>query len=69
MKGIPANEKKVADLKEKMIITLDLIENVWLKNKKYLCGNQISISDIIGICEIDQTSELTLNKYLLCYYK
>lgn len=57
MKGTPVDEEKVAELEKRMIITLDLIENVWLKNKKYLCGNEISIADIIGICEIDQTSK------------
>lgn len=57
MKGTPVDEEKVAELEKKMIITLDVIENVWLKNKNYLCGNEISIADIIGICEIDQTSK------------
>lgn len=50
------NEKLVARLEDKMIDTLDLIENIWLKNNQYLCGNEISISDIIAICEIDQPS-------------
>lgn len=40
-----------------MANTLDLIENIWLKDKLFLSGNEISISDIIGISEIDQTSE------------
>lgn len=52
----PVNEKLVARLEDKMIDTLDLIENIWLKNNQYLCGNEISISDIIAICEIDQPS-------------
>lgn len=58
MNGKPVNEQRVAQLEKKMIITLDLIENVWLKNKTFLCGNEISISDIIAICEIDQTSKI-----------
>lgn len=52
----PVNEKLVARLEDKMIDTLDLIENIWLKNNQYLCGDEISISDIIAICEIDQPS-------------
>lgn len=59
MKGTPADEEKVTKLEKRMITTLDLIENVWLKNKKYLCTDEISISDIICICEIDQTSKST----------
>jgi len=57
MNGKPVNEQRVAQLEKKMIITLDLIENVWLKNKIFLSGNEISISDIIAICEIEQTSK------------
>lgn len=67
MNGKPVNEQRVAQLEKKMIITLDLMENVWLKNKTFLCGNEISISDILGICEIDQTSEYIFvkQKYLI----
>lgn len=57
MNGKPVNEQRVGQLEKKMITTLDLIENVWLKNKTFLSGNEISISDIIAICEIDQTSK------------
>lgn len=54
----PINEVRVAQLEKKMNITLDLIENIWLKDKRFLCGDEISISDIIGICEIEQPSKL-----------
>lgn len=57
MKGQAANEQRVAQLEKRMNITLDLMENIWLKDKKFLCGDEISISDIIGICELDQPSE------------
>lgn len=57
MKGQPAKEHRVAQLEKKMNVTLDLIENIWLKDKKFLCGDEISISDIIGVCELDQPSE------------
>lgn len=57
MKGKPVNEERVAQLEKRMNFTLDLMENIWLKDKKFLCGDEISISDIIGICELDQPSE------------
>lgn len=60
MNGKPVNEKRVAKLEDKMIETLDSIENIWLKDKRYLGGNDISISDIVAICEIDQPSEYTI---------
>lgn len=57
--GKPVNEQRVAKLEKKMNITLDLIENIWLKDKQFLCGDEISISDLIGICEIEQPSEFS----------
>lgn len=53
------NKVKVARIEELMNQALDQIENVWLKNKQFLCGDEISIADIIGICEIEQLSEYT----------
>ncbi|KAL0272169.1 UNVERIFIED_CONTAM: hypothetical protein PYX00_005248 [Menopon gallinae] len=55
--GKPADEAKVLSWKKKMETALDEIENVWLKRSQYLGGDQISIADIIGLCEIDQPSE------------
>jgi len=60
MNGKPVNEKRVTQLEDKMVKTLDSIENIWLKGKPYLGGNEISISDIVAICEIDQPSEYTI---------
>ena len=36
--------------------TLDAIENIWLENgeKKYLCGDKISVADIVACCELEQ---------------
>ena len=36
--------------------TLDAIENIWLENgqKKYLCGEKISVADIVACCELEQ---------------
>lgn len=53
----PVNEQRVALLEKKLILTLDNVENIWLKDKQFLCGDEISVSDIIAICEIDHTSE------------
>uniref|UniRef100_A0A2S2NMT6 glutathione transferase n=1 Tax=Schizaphis graminum TaxID=13262 RepID=A0A2S2NMT6_SCHGA len=61
--GKPINEQRVAQLEKRMMITLDLIDNVWLKNKTFLSGNEISISDIVGICEIEQTRMAGFDPY------
>lgn len=34
--------------------TLDDLEKVWLKDKDFLVGSEISIADIIGSCEVEQ---------------
>lgn len=54
--GKPPDDAKVQSWKKKMEIALDEIENMWLKRSEYLGGDQISIADIIGLCEIDQPS-------------
>lgn len=33
---------------------LDLLENVWLKDKPFLTSSEISIADILGACEVEQ---------------
>ncbi|XP_072043682.1 glutathione S-transferase theta-1-like [Amphiura filiformis] len=36
--------------------TLTNLENIFLKDKPYLCGNDISIADLLGVCEVEQVS-------------
>ncbi|KAJ8679870.1 hypothetical protein QAD02_015657 [Eretmocerus hayati] len=50
----PANEKEVAKAYDQMMICLDQIENIWLKDKPFLTGKTISVADILGACEIEQ---------------
>lgn len=57
MTGKLANTERIAILEKRMIENLDLIENIWLKDKPFLCGNEISISDLVGACEVEQPSE------------
>uniref|UniRef100_A0A2S2QYU0 glutathione transferase n=1 Tax=Sipha flava TaxID=143950 RepID=A0A2S2QYU0_9HEMI len=52
--GQPANEQRVELLENKMIENLNLLENIWLKDKPFLCGEEISISDLVGACELEQ---------------
>lgn len=39
-----------------METTCDTLVSVWLKDKKFLCGNEISIADLLGACELEQPS-------------
>ncbi|XP_058798019.1 uncharacterized protein LOC131668137 [Phymastichus coffea] len=55
MQGEPPKPNKVAQYEERMIECLDQIEKVWLYDKMFLAGYQITIADLLGACEIEQT--------------
>lgn len=60
----PANAKEVAILEQRMIENLDLLENIWLRDKPFLSGDEISISDLVAACEVEQPST-----YLFLFFK
>ncbi|KMQ97840.1 glutathione s-transferase theta-1 [Lasius niger] len=54
MQNKPAKPEKVAVFEKRMSDCLDIIENVWLKDKQFLVGNTISVADIFCACELEQ---------------
>uniref|UniRef100_A0A8C1MNJ4 glutathione transferase n=1 Tax=Cyprinus carpio TaxID=7962 RepID=A0A8C1MNJ4_CYPCA len=54
MMGQPTNpakfEKALADLNG----TLDMLENMFLKRQPFLCGDEISLADLLAVCELMQ---------------
>jgi len=60
--GQAANVEKVEKLEKKMIENLNLLENIWLKDKPFLCGDEITISDLVAACEVEQPSKI-INLY------
>ena len=54
----PPKESSVARFQAGMEKNLEQIENFWLENgnKKYLCGDKISVADIVALCELEQPS-------------
>lgn len=54
MMGQPKNpvkfEKALADLDG----TLDMLENMFLKRQAFLCGDDISLADLLAVCELMQ---------------
>ncbi|XP_046838455.1 glutathione S-transferase theta-3-like isoform X2 [Vespa crabro] len=52
--GKSAKPEQIEKYKAQMLGCLDLIENIWLKDKLFLTGNKINISDIFGACELEQ---------------
>lgn len=55
--GKEGDPKQIADIRKRMEACLDQIENIWLAGgkRKYLVGDQLSVADIFGVCEIEQT--------------
>ncbi|KAL6260195.1 hypothetical protein P5V15_007730 [Pogonomyrmex californicus] len=54
LRGTSPKPEKIAELEKAMSDNIDLIENIWLKDKLYLTGNTISVADIFGACELEQ---------------
>lgn len=65
LSGNPPDEKTVAKRMRDMLVTLDKLENVWLKDKPFLTGDKISIADILGACEIEQPRKLKFGLFSL----
>ncbi|XP_027220725.2 glutathione S-transferase theta-1 isoform X1 [Penaeus vannamei] len=56
MLGMPVNEKKVAEFKERMETVLDQLETIWLKDRPFIAGDHITIADLLAACELEQPS-------------
>ena len=54
MKNIPIDQEKVRRFRAQLETTLDHIEIVFLKEQDYLAGNDMSIADLLGVCELLQ---------------
>lgn len=55
MFGKETNEQKLAKLAENLEKSLNDLENIFLKdNAKFLCGDAITIADLLGSCEVEQ---------------
>ena len=50
--GSEVDEGKLSAALGEMEETLTNIEKIFLKDKPYLCGNEISIADLLGVCEV-----------------
>jgi len=54
MSGKPVDKEKLARFESDLETTLDKVERIYLKNDPYLCGTNISVADLLGICELMQ---------------
>ncbi|XP_066587112.1 glutathione S-transferase theta-1 [Prorops nasuta] len=54
LSGKPPKAEKLAQFENRMSDCLDQIENIWLKERPFLIGDQISVADLVAACEIEQ---------------
>ncbi|NP_956815.2 glutathione S-transferase theta-2 [Danio rerio] len=54
MTGQPANTAKLEKALSDLSGTLDKLENMFLKRQAFLCGDDISLADLLAICELMQ---------------
>ncbi|XP_076281212.1 glutathione S-transferase theta-1 [Lasioglossum baleicum] len=52
--GKPTPPEVIAKYEKHLINCLDLLENIWLKDKAFLTGSEVSIADLLGSCEVEQ---------------
>ena len=57
--GKPAKQSSVNRYKDGIERILAQFEAYWLHSNKFLAGSEISIADILAVCELQQTGELT----------
>ena len=52
----PINKEELEKFWTRMNKTLDQIEQIWLDNGKnqYILGDEISVADIVAVCELEQ---------------
>jgi len=54
MTGQPANPAKLEKALSDLEGTLDKLENMFLKRQPFLCGDDISLADLLAVCELMQ---------------
>lgn len=54
MTNEPIDTKKLEVYQSQLETCLDKIENIFLRDAPFLAGDEISIADLLGICELQQ---------------
>lgn len=55
--GQQVSEERVSEAKRQMEHALDTINNVWLKDKPFIVGDEITIADLVAATEVEQLGE------------
>lgn len=64
--GQSVSKERVSEAKKQMENALDAITNVWLKDKPFIVGNEITVADLVAATEVEQLGGwyITPTKYL-----
>ena len=64
----PADPKAVEKAYHNMQSTLKQMEEIWLDGgkKKFLIGDEITVADLLGVCELEQPGRLTFRNIGIC---
>ncbi|KAF0297405.1 Glutathione S-transferase theta-1 [Amphibalanus amphitrite] len=54
MSGQPVDERRAARFQAGMERALDHLEAVWLRDSPYVAGPQLSVADLLAVCELEQ---------------
>uniref|UniRef100_A0A2P2HYL9 glutathione transferase n=1 Tax=Hirondellea gigas TaxID=1518452 RepID=A0A2P2HYL9_9CRUS len=54
LSGEPPKQSSVDRFQAGLETALDHIETIWLKDRSFLAGDQITIADLLGVCEVLQ---------------
>lgn len=54
MKGTPIDWEKVKFYRKKSAEMVKLLDEYFLKNNLFLCGDEITLADLLGVCELVQ---------------
>ncbi|KAA0196350.1 Glutathione S-Transferase Theta 1 [Hyalella azteca] len=64
MTGSPAKQANVDKFQTTMENVLQHFENYWLKDSKFVAGQEISIADILAVCELYQPAMAGYNVFM-----
>lgn len=52
--GKPTKEELVEESLFRMTSCFEKIQDIWLDKQPFLAGDDISIADLLGVCELEQ---------------
>ena len=59
----PVDTKKLARFKSELVKSLDFLESYFLKDRRFLCGDDITLADLLCVCELQQPLAAGFNVY------